>query len=247
LQNRKARGEVRYAIEHRPASVEWSSQNMLALGIVILAFLVVHMIQFWAKMQLVEICGDHGTIPAAAGTLFIQEAFSQVWTPIVYLIAFIALWFHLQHGFWSMFQSVGWDSTVWIPRLKKIGNCWVSIVIALFVAQAIVFTVRAHEGYYKTNPELRAQYKSMLAPMFLEDFGPDAAQAVSLSPYEQISGQIRQMAVQFNSDQARAYNENNPKFEGQVETLNAAVALFDYLEAADAEKEEMNPMMGQPQ
>ena len=247
LQNRKARGEVRYAIEHRPASVEWSSQNMLVLGIVVLAFLVVHMIQFWAKMQWVEICGDHGMIPAAAGTLFIQEAFSKVWTPIVYMIAFIALWFHLQHGFWSMFQSVGWDNTAWIPRLKKIGNCWVSIVVALFIAQAIVFTVRAHEDYYKTEPKLRMQYKSMLAPMFLEDFGPDAAQAVEVAPYEQIAGQIRQMAVQFDSDQARAYNENNPKFEGQVKTLNSAVALFDYLEAADKQNDEANPMMVQPQ
>ena len=248
LQNRHARGNVRYAIEHRPATVEWSSQNMLVLGFVILAFLVVHMIQFWAKMQLVEICGDHGTIPAAAGTLFIQEAFSQVWTPIVYLIAFIALWFHLQHGFWSMFQSVGWDNTDWIPRLKKIGNCWVSIVIALFVAQAIVFTVRAHEDYYKTNPELRMQYKAMLAPMFMEDFGPDAAQAVEMAPYDQIAGQLRQMATNFNSDQAREYNANNPKFEGQVKTLNSAVALFDYLEAGDAEQnDEMNPMMVQPQ
>ena len=248
LQNRKARGEVRYAIEHRPATVEWSSQNMLVLGIVVLAFLAVHMIQFWSKMQWVEICGDHGTLPAAAGTLFIQEAFSQVWTPIVYLIAFIALWFHLQHGFWSMFQSVGWDNTAWIPRLKKIGNCWVSIVIALFVAQAIVFTVRAHEDYYKTNPELRMQYKAMLAPMFLQDFGPDAAQAVEMGPYDQIVNQIRHMAVNFNSDQARAQMENDPRYPGQVETLNASVALFDYLEAADDQQnDEMNPMMVQPQ
>ena len=75
LQNRRARGHERYAVSHRPKSVEWSSQNMLVLGIVILAFLVVHMIQFWAKMQLVEIMGTHTMIPASAGTLFLQEAF----------------------------------------------------------------------------------------------------------------------------------------------------------------------------
>ncbi|MDE5795448.1 MAG: hypothetical protein K2I08_12095, partial [Muribaculaceae bacterium] len=90
-------------------------------------------------------------------------------------------------------------------------------------------------------------YKAMLAPMFMQDFGPDAAQAVEMGPYDQIAGQIRQMATNFNSDQARAYNENNPKFEGQVKTLNTAVALFDYLEVADAQNEEMNPMMVQPQ
>ncbi len=247
LQNRKARGNVRYAIERRPANVEWSSQNMLVLGIVILAFLVIHLIQFWAKMQWVEICGDHGTLPAAAGTLFIQESFSKFWTIIVYIIGFIALWFHLQHGFWSMFQSVGWDNTAWIPRLKKIGNCWVSIVIALFVAQAIVFTVRAHENYYKTNPELRAQYKSMLVPMFLKDFGPDAAQFIEVAPYEQVKGQISQLATQMDNDQAREFHANDPKFEGQLKTIKAANGLFEYLEDGVEQNDEMNPMMVQPQ
>ena len=107
LQNRKARGSERYAISRRPKTVEWSSQNMFVLGVVILAFLVVHLIQFWAKMQLAEITGCEGSIPPAAGTLFLQVAFSEVWTPIVYIIGFIALWFHMNHGFWSMFQSVG--------------------------------------------------------------------------------------------------------------------------------------------
>ena len=248
IQNRKARGEVRYAIEHRPASVEWSSKNMLVLGIVVLAFLVVHLVQFWSKMQLAEITGHEGVIPPAAGTLFIQEAFSKWWTIVVYLIAFIALWFHLQHGFWSMFQSVGWDNTIWIPRLKKIGNCWVSVVVCLFVAQVIVFGVKAHEGYYKSNPELRNQYKAMLAPMYEKSFGPDAAQAVSLGAYEQITAQLRQMATNFDTEQARIYNANNPKFEPQLETLKASVALFDYLEEGDANEEGQNPMMmNQPQ
>lgn len=243
LQNRKARGEIRYSIEHRPASVEWSSQNMLVLGIVILAFLVVHLVQFWAKMQLAEITGHEGAIPPAAGTLFIQEAFSQWWTIVVYLIAFCALWFHLQHGFWSMFQSIGWDNTIWIPRLKKIGNWWVSIVVACFVCQVVVFGIKAHEGYYKTNPELRAQYKEMLAPMFGESFGPDAAQAVAMGPYEQITGQLRQMATNFDSEQARVYNANNPKFEAQLEALKASVALFDYLEEGDDKDAAEDPMM----
>ena len=175
-QNRKARGPVAYAVSKKPKTVEWSSKNMLVLGIVILAFLVVHLIQFWAKMQLQEIRGVHDVLPPAAGTLFLQEAFQTNWTWIVYIIGFIALWFHLNHGIWSMFQSVGWDNTVWIARFKKLAICWSSVVCLLFVAQAIVFTAKAHEGYFKNNPVLREQYKDMLVPMFEKDFGPDAAQ-----------------------------------------------------------------------
>ena len=104
LQNRRARGADRYAIAGAAPGVEWSSKNMLVLGIVVLAFLVVHLIQFWAKMQLAEICGDEyvtaggETVPAAAGTWFLQIAFSQPWTLVVYLIGFVALWFHMTHG-----------------------------------------------------------------------------------------------------------------------------------------------------
>ena len=37
MQNRRARGDERYAVTTRPAKVEWASQNMLVLGIIVLA------------------------------------------------------------------------------------------------------------------------------------------------------------------------------------------------------------------
>ena len=76
----------------------------------------------------------------------------------MYIIGFIALWFHMNHGFWSMFHSIGWDNNVWIERLKKIGCWWTTIVVALFIAQAVVFTVLAHQDYYTKNGELQEQY-----------------------------------------------------------------------------------------
>ncbi len=239
VQNRAARGSVRYAIEHRPKSVEWSSKNMLVLGIVILAFLCVHMIQFWAKMQLQEIRGAHEAFPPAAGTIFLQEAFGLVWTPIVYIIGFIALWFHMNHGFWSMFQSVGWDSTAWIPRLKKIGCWWTTIVVALFIAQAIVFTVKAHQDFYKKDPALRAQYQAMIAPMFEKDFGPDAVQAIANMPFDTFSMQMKQMSENMNRPEVQAYRANDPAFTSQVETINTAVVLIDYLTEGEEPQDAM--------
>ena len=59
IQNRKARGNVRYAVSERPKSVEWASQNMLVLGIIVFVGLLVHFANFWSKMQLQEII--HGT------------------------------------------------------------------------------------------------------------------------------------------------------------------------------------------
>ncbi|MDE7427412.1 MAG: succinate dehydrogenase cytochrome b subunit [Muribaculaceae bacterium] len=167
IQNRKARGTDRYAVTSRPPQVEWSSKNMLVLGIVILAFLVVHLIQFWAKMQWQELRHAElavlpqlsgAPVPPAMGTLFLQMAFSQPWTAIVYIVGFIALWFHMNHGFWSMFHTAGWDNGIWIERLKKIGCWWTTVVVALFIAQAIVFTVLSHEKYYEKDIALQEQY-----------------------------------------------------------------------------------------
>ena len=170
LQNRKARGVERYAVTSRPKQVEWSSKNMLVLGIVVVAFMVIHFIQFWAKMQFAEICEfdvvdtvSGESVPAAAGTWFLEIAFRQWWTLPVYLIGFIALWFHMTHGFWSMMQTVGWDNDTWMKRLKCIGNAWVTIVIGLFVAEAVVFTIQANRNAYTTCPKLVNQYEAMAA------------------------------------------------------------------------------------
>ena len=235
-QNRRARGNQRYAISRRPATVEWSSQNMLVLGIVILAFLALHMVQFWAKMQLVEVLGEETAIPAVAGALFIQEAFSQPWTLPLYIIGFAALWFHLNHGMWSMFQSVGWDSTVWIPRLKCIATWWVSIVVALFLAEAVVFTVKANQDFYKTNPELREQYKDMIVPEFEKDFGPAAVQQLNMASYDDLSGMVKGQLEQMKSPQVQAYYSNDPKFQGQLETMENVASFFEYLEESDAQQ-----------
>lgn len=168
VQNRKARGNARYEVTSRPPQVEWSSKNMLVLGIVVLAFLVLHLIQFWTKMQFAEILGRHAVdsvsgaeVPPAAGTWFLEMAFSNGLVLACYLVGFIALWFHMTHGFWSMFQSCGWNGKIWMSRLKCIGNVWTTAVIALFIAEAIVFTVQAHRHYYTTNEDLVEQYVEM--------------------------------------------------------------------------------------
>ena len=167
VQNRRARGIDRYKVTAHTPGVEWSSQNMLVLGIVIVAFLLVHLIQFWAKMQLAEIVSHDPAswdvvngAPAAPefGTLYIQLAFQCIWTPIIYIIGFIALWFHMNHGVWSMFQTYGWNNNIWMKRLKCISLWWTSIVVALFVAQAVVFTVLRGERRETLNEELTAQF-----------------------------------------------------------------------------------------
>lgn len=136
LQNRKARGNDKYEVSKRPKNVEWASQNMLVLGIIVVCFMLVHLIQFWAKMQLPEMMGEE----VNNGMYYVYEAFKCPWTLPIYLVGFAALWFHLTHGFWSAFQSLGTNNDTWTPRFKTIGCAWATIVCVLFAIEAIVFT-----------------------------------------------------------------------------------------------------------
>lgn len=204
IQNRKARGNDQYAVTSLPPQVEWSSKNMLVLGLVIVAFLCVHMYQFWAKMQLQELLGTEATVNGVAaapefGTLFIQAAFSQIWVCIVYIIGFIALWFHLNHGFWSMFHTVGWDNNIWICRLKTIGCWWTTIVVALFVIEALVFTYNASNDKYFTDPELQEQYAEHWAKQ-IENLDME-------SVYNDLNLQIQSGAISMQDAQVRMMDE----------------------------------------
>lgn len=138
-QNRAARGNDRYAVSARPKGVSWASQNMLVLGLIVLCFLVLHLFQFWAKMQLPELAGG----VALKGQQALECAFGSRWWYItlpVYLLGFAALWFHISHGFWSAFQTLGTAGDKWIPRWKCIALIWASAVFLLFAVEAVYFT-----------------------------------------------------------------------------------------------------------
>lgn len=142
LQNRRARGNNPYEVSNRPATVEWASQNMLVLGIIVVCFLIVHLVQFWAKMQLPELLGEHLEF---TGMGYVYNAFGSVWTLPVYLIGFIALWFHMTHGFWSAFQSIGANNSIWLCRLKATAKVWATVVCLIFAIEAICFTCQAQD------------------------------------------------------------------------------------------------------
>lgn len=136
LQNRKARGNNRYSVTTKPKEVEWASQNMFVLGLIVVCFMILHLVQFWAKMQLPELMGEH----VMNGTSYLKATFSHLWVLPVYLIGFAALWFHISHGFWSAFQTLGTANDKWIPRWQCISKWWATIVFILFAVEACYFT-----------------------------------------------------------------------------------------------------------
>lgn len=127
LQNQKARGKNKYAVSNTK-DAPWSSKNMYVLGFAILAFLVLHMIQLWYNMQFKELIGAPDAI--SHGSLLVIPLFKNPINVIIYLVAFVALWFHLTHGFWSALHSVGWNNTIWMKRLKRLSYVVATIIVA---------------------------------------------------------------------------------------------------------------------
>lgn len=139
MQNKAARGSERYAVTEKPGKVEWASQNMLVLGIIVIVGLLCHLYNFWAKMMLVELLQADGLDKAADGAYWIQQTFSNGAYVVVYLVWIAALWFHLTHGFWSALQTLGLNGKVWFCRWKVIGIAYVTVVCAAFAVVVLRF------------------------------------------------------------------------------------------------------------
>ena len=143
INNYRARGSQRYAVTVKEKGVSWASKNMLVLGIIVVLGLGLHLTHFWAKMQLVEIMGGHGVvvegnnIAATNGAALMMVIFSKWWNVALYIVWFAALWFHLTHGVWSMFQTAGWANDTWYPRLKCAAKIVATLVFLGFAAVAV--------------------------------------------------------------------------------------------------------------
>ena len=138
-QNRRARGDNRYAVTEKPATVEWASQNMLVLGIIVLLGLGLHLFNFWYNMMFAELTGMHVQIPPSHGFEYIRYTFSNPVYVVLYIVWICALWFHLSHGFWSAMQTVGVNGKVWFNRWKTIGNIYVTLLMLGFLVVVLAF------------------------------------------------------------------------------------------------------------
>ena len=149
LENRKARGNDRYAVNTRPQGVSWASQNMFVIGVVVIGFMILHFSQFWYKMMFAELLGHHEVelgsrvVSPQDGADFIQYYFSQLWVVIAYLIWYVALWFHLTHGVWSAIHTIGWNNHVWMNRLKVISNVVATLIFLGYAFVTLFFYVKS--------------------------------------------------------------------------------------------------------
>jgi len=140
VQNRRARGNERYAVTDKPEKVEWASQHMLALGIIILLGLILHLYNFWYNMMFAELFPSIHYDPAPAdGFGKIVNTFGNPVYVVLYVIWIAAIWFHLSHGFWSAIHTMGWNGKTWFCRWKVIGLIYVTLLMLGFLVVVLAF------------------------------------------------------------------------------------------------------------
>lgn len=101
--NFKAR-PVRYAVDRSAGGRTLSSQTMPYTGLLILAFVVFHLSNF-------TFSDKQGT------TIFeiVRSAFASPVYVLVYVAAMVVVGFHVRHGFWSAFQTIGANHPKYMP------------------------------------------------------------------------------------------------------------------------------------
>lgn len=146
MQNKRARGVSQYEVTDTPAKVEWASQNMLVLGLIILLGLGLHLANFWYNMMFQELLhgetaliGELGTPGATDGYGWIVKTFHNPIFVVLYLAWLAAIWFHLTHGMWSAMQTLGVSGKVWFCRWKVIGQVYSTILMLGFAVVTVVF------------------------------------------------------------------------------------------------------------
>ena len=134
---------------------------MLVLGFIVLGFIVLHLVNFWSKMQFQELFGvKTGAFDPQNGAAYVKYLFSGIYDPaavqegvaftpwaswvhplycVLYLVWLGALWFHLTHGIWSALHTIGWSSNIWLKRIKVIGCIFATLIVLMFASVVVYY------------------------------------------------------------------------------------------------------------
>ena len=107
------------------------STSMIVTGITLIVFVVLHVKMF--KFA------DHPTVIYDGVEMkdlyaVVVEAFKQPLITGLYVVVMVMLGFHLRHGFWSAFQSLGWNSDRYMDALQVVARVFAVLFAAGFVA-----------------------------------------------------------------------------------------------------------------
>ncbi len=144
FQNRAARPQG-YAYNKPNANSSWYSRSMAILGTLLLIFLIMHLYHFWLKSRFLGLPEvPHPQFNVQMLDLYSEMVvvFSSLPVVILYVLAQVALAYHLLHGFWSAFQSLGLNHTKYNNAIHMAGTAFAIVIPFIFALMPIVIYLR---------------------------------------------------------------------------------------------------------
>lgn len=135
LANRAARPEGYQVYKGKGARTP-GSRTMAITGILILAFVIVHVATFKY-----DVGGLKGQLPGMEENLFAHVVgwFANPWYSLFYVLAVGGVGFHLSHGVQSALQTFGVSHPRYTPALKKLGLGFAVLIFLGFASLPVYF------------------------------------------------------------------------------------------------------------
>ncbi|MEJ2671538.1 MAG: succinate dehydrogenase cytochrome b subunit [Deltaproteobacteria bacterium] len=133
LENRHAR-PVKYVVEKSGGGRTFSSQTMPYSGLLILVFLAVHLNTF-----------SHHIVDQTSQNIFqiASDVFSDKGYLAIYLVSMVVVAFHVRHGLWSAFQTVGASHPKYMPFIEKFSIVFAVIIgLGFFSLPLVILAMR---------------------------------------------------------------------------------------------------------
>lgn len=152
----KIKRPVAYNVNGGSKNSKWYSRSMGLLGTIILLFLVMHFAHFWAPNRYQQL------MTGVEKDLYfeMEVIFSQWYNVVIYILGCISLAYHLLHGFWSSFQTLGLTTPKYVGIIRCIGTAFSIIIPAIFILMPLAYFF----GWLPTTEEIKAALSSV-APL----------------------------------------------------------------------------------
>jgi succinate dehydrogenase / fumarate reductase, cytochrome b subunit len=131
----RSRRTTRYEVSAGNATSKWYSRSMGLLGTLVLIFLIIHISAFWAPNRTSQTFGE-GELDLYA---MMRDKFQNPVMVVFYIFGCFSLAWHLVHGFYSAFQTLGLTTNKYKSIIKGIGIGFSIIVPIVFALMPIAF------------------------------------------------------------------------------------------------------------
>jgi succinate dehydrogenase cytochrome b subunit len=150
LENQSAR-PLAYSVKEN-LKATFSSRTMIISGLVLLAFIIYHLLQFTvqlpgftpfgAKAHLAELHGN--MVPNVFG--MVVSTFHSLFVVLVYVVGMIFLFLHLGHGVQSFFQTLGLTNDKTFEDVGVFGKVVAFVLLLGYVSIPLLIIIGAVNG-----------------------------------------------------------------------------------------------------